>query len=601
MITVSDAWKALHLGQLLPEAYVELSYYITEPGLVDDVTSSGTEEAVFSKADQIKDFSLRSEPMFATFEHNAWVLNGKYNFVPSVTPFTGDVGYVSDEPSAEGGWETVSGLVESEYPYTSVALSKTPIYITISPIIGEGSLVYDASVSTTSYIIDGYDWPIGEDEYVNNTGFCFHTGWGGTPEFAATIASEAGTFTANPLLTLQLGSVHATAVPGITITFAPDRGEWATEFIVRAYNGVTLLATETVTGNTEPILVVDITGIVSYDKVTVEIVKWSLPNRYARIMEIALGLKQVYTKAELFGYEHTSSGNLASAELPKNSIQFKLDNTDGRWNPSNPTGLEQYLIERQTISVRYGFKINGSIEWVKVGTFYMSEWDTPSNGLEATFTARDSLEFMGAIYNGTRSGTLAAIATAALTQAGISSTLYSLHANLSAITVNFTADTTVYTISDILQMCAHAAECVIHQTSTGVITIAPLNTVTSDYAITQFNSFTFPEYTLSKELKSVSVNSDLGTAVNGVTGEILTSDNPLIETEAIANAVAAWLVGIYGDRRVLKGSFRPDPRAEVYDKITVTSKYATDVIYLTQIKYTFNGAFRGEYEGRVMA
>jgi len=512
MITVSDAWKALHLGQLLPEAYVEVSYYITEPGLVDDVTSSATGGAAFSKADQIKDFSLRSEPMFATFENNAWVLNGKYNFVPSPTPFTGDVGYVSD----------------------AVSLSDL-------------------------------------------------------------------TFTANPLLTLQLGSVHAAAIPGITITFAPDRNEWATDFIVRVYNGASLLLTDTVTGNTESVSVRDITGIEDYDKITVEIVKWSLPDRYARIMEIALGLKQVYTKAELFGYEHTSSGNLASAELPKNSIQFKLDNTDGRWNPSNPTGLEQYLIERQTISVRYGFKINGSIEWVKVGTFYMSEWDTPSNGLEATFTARDSLEFMGAIYNGTRSGTLAAIATAALTQAGISSTLYSLHANLSAITVNFTADTTAYTISDILQMCAHAAECVIHQTSTGVITIAPLNTFTSDYAITQFNSFTFPEYTLSKELKSVSVNSDLGTAVNGVTGEILTSDNPLIETEAIANAVATWLVGIYGDRRVLKGNFRPDPRAEVYDKITVTSKYATDVIYLTQIKYTFNGAFRGEYEGRVMA
>jgi hypothetical protein len=119
------------------------------------------------------------------------------------------------------------------------------------------------------------------------------------------------------------------------------------------------------------------------------------------------------------GYEHEQSADLLSGELPKNAIVFKLDNSTSKWNPDNPSGAEQYLIEKQTLRVKYGFRINGDIEWIKAGTFYMSAWNTPSNGLEASFTARDILEFCGEVYTGTRSGTLLSVAKAALAQSGI--------------------------------------------------------------------------------------------------------------------------------------------------------------------------------------
>ena len=208
MITVTDNWKALHTEKLLPEAYVEVSYYITEPGLVDDVTSSANVEQSYSDASQVKDFSLRNEPLFATFEGNAWVLNSRYKFLADSAPY-GDVGYVSS------------------------LISNSSQLFTTNPAI-----------------------------------------------------------TPNPVITLSLGSVHSVTIPGVSVTFAPDRNEWAEEFKVRIYNGVTLLSETVVTGNTEAFRLVDIIAFTGYDKVEVEIVKWSLPGRRARVIEIALGAKE---------------------------------------------------------------------------------------------------------------------------------------------------------------------------------------------------------------------------------------------------------------------------------------------------------------------
>ena len=56
---------------------------------------------------------------------------------------------------------------------------------------------------------------------------------------------------------------------------------------------------------------------------------------------------------------------------------------------------------------------------------------------------------------------------------------------------------------------------------------------------------------------------------------------------------------ILKDRKTVSGNFRPDPRLEVFDKITVVSKYATNTVYITEIKYTFGGSFKADYKGRI--
>jgi hypothetical protein len=319
-----------------------------------------------------------------------------------------------------------------------------------------------------------------------------------------------------------------------------------------------------------------------------------------------IGIKRIYTKKDLMGFEHEQSVNLLSAELPKSAIVFKLDNSHNKWNPDNPTGAEKYLIEKQLLTVKYGFLIDGEVEWIKAGTFYMSEWETPSNGLEASFTARDSLEFCGDLYTGPRSGTALSIVQAALEQAEIDSDTYVLdEASLGAVTTDFTEDTGDYTCAEILQMCANAARCALWHCRDGFLHMEPRAVELTDYVIGQLsdgvnNSYSHPEFSLTKELKAVDVNKGLGTATNSVKGNIQTVDNPLIINAATANAVAAWCRDCLKNRKIISGEFRADPRLEALDTVTVVSKYGSSSVQITDVKYTYNGAFRGTYEGRVV-
>lgn len=422
---------------------------------------------------------------------------------------------------------------------------------------------------------------------------------------SSNLSGADGTFEAIPTITITFGEVHYGTVPGLTMTWSKTYQEWAESFRVTAYNGDTQVARHEVRNNRKVISIAEV-AIAGYNKIVIEILKWCLPYRRARLSECLIGIKRVYTKNDLMGFDHEQSVNLLSAELPKSSIVFKLDNSNNIWNPDNPTGVEKYLIEKQMLTVKYGFMIDGAIEWIKAGTFYMSEWDTPSNGLEASFTARDSLEFCGDPYTGPRSGTVLSIVEAALEQSGINSDTYVLdEASLGAVNTDFTEDTTEYTCAEILQMCANAARCALWHCRDGFLHIEPRVVELTDYVIGQLadgvnNSFSHPEFSLTKELKAVDVNQGLGTAVNSVNGNIQTVDNPLIVDVDTANAVAMWCRDCLKNRKIISGEFRADPRLDALDTVTVVSKYGSSPVQITDVKYTYNGAFRGTFTGRVM-
>ena len=422
---------------------------------------------------------------------------------------------------------------------------------------------------------------------------------------SSNLSQADGTFSAVPTITITFSEVHYGTLPGLTLTWSKTYGEWAESFRVTAYNGDTMVTQTEVTENksaTTPVFV----PIQGYNRIVIEILKWCLPYRRARLTECLIGIKRVYTKADLMGFEHEQSADLLSAELPKNAIVFKLDNSQNIWNPDNPIGVEKYLIEKQLLTVKYGFHIDGGVEWIRAGTFYMSEWKTPSNGLEASFTARDILEFCGDVYIGPRSGTLLSIVQAALEQSGVASDTYVLdEAMLSAVNTDFSEDTSEYSCAEVLQMCANAACCCLWQCRDGYLHMEPRGVELTDYVIGQLpdginNSYSHPEFELTKELKSVNVNSGLGTAANSVNGNTQTVENPLIVDAATANAVASWCRDCLKNRKIVSGEFRADPRLDALDTVTVVSKYGSNSVQITNVKYTYNGAFRGTFTGRVM-
>ncbi len=505
MIPVSDAWKEIHKQPLLPETFVEISVGVTDVGVEDEMTVTGTNEAVFSRSRfSVRNTSSATPPKYATLEHNLWALDGSRGVVPSSSPYT------------------------------------TPGYVSQDDSLGGVSMVLD--------------------------------------------------------------EVRETSVPGLTITWSDEYGEYATDFKVEAKNGDTVVATTTVTGNTSVVTEVAL-ELTDYDSLTVTVLGWSEPLHRARIDFISFGHVMVFTKNDIFSYTHEQYGDLNSAELPKNSITFTLDNSDGIWNPSNPTGLARYLSERQRVIVRYGLDVDGVTEWIKAGTFYLSEWRTPSNGMEASFSARDSFEFL--------------VNEKAPAIMGKLSTLVELAAMRLPDDVAVKVDPALddYTVTELgedtraemVQMGANATCCVIRHDRDGNINIEPLNLTQTDYTITSALSYTHPEVTLSKPLREVSVrygeeNADTRYDLSvGNSGEKQTVDNPFVVSEDQAILVAEWVRDTMKQRKTVSGEYRADPRLDLFDLVAVESKYGTiDTVAITNIKYAYTGSFRGSYVGRVL-
>ena len=321
------------------------------------------------------------------------------------------------------------------------------------------------------------------------------------------------TFTSNPVVELTFPRVFYSYLPGLIIIWDMAHGDYAVDFKITLYKEGVKGIEETVTGNDTTRTVVDM-DINEYDKIVVEILKWSSPRRRARIARIHLGLSVTYEKGELFGtFTHSQEVDPLSATMPKMSLKFSINNVDDSYNPYNQAGISKYLAERQEIQVRYGYRTRRGIEWIPGGTFYLSGWDAPQNGLYANFEARDILEFMNGIFmkgvyrpNGI---SLKALAGEVLLDAGLperedGQPPWKLHESLNDIYT--VAPLPLVRHSECLQMIANAAGCVMYVDREGFLRIEPAPTSMTDYRVDNFNSYKRPEVALTKPLKQVDVS-----------------------------------------------------------------------------------------------
>jgi len=415
-------------------------------------------------------------------------------------------------------------------------------------------------------------------------------------------------FSPVPVITISFSTVHQNPIPGVTIQWSEAFNECAADFTVTAFNGSSVVASAAVSGNTENVTFTE-TEISGYDKIEIAIRRWCLPFHRARVEQITIGALKIFGGGELLGYSHNMFASPISAELPKTEVIFEIDNRDGLWNPDNPQGVYKYLMERQEITVRYGFKINGAVEWIAAGTFYMADWETPQNGISASFTARDILDFMTDPFNvSAGTYTLFELASMAFSQSNIPATpeggarweIDEALKNIS-VTVPVHTDGSVnfpYTCGETAQLCANAAMCVMHYDREGIMRIEPLSEILTDYLIDELTSYQNAEYKLTKQLKSVDVNDGQAVAQNSAAGEVQAIRNPLIGSAAHAANVAEWVKGILAKRKTLSGRYRADPRIDIFDRVRVKNKYAENAVVVDSLTFTYNGLFDGSYDGR---
>lgn len=435
-----------------------------------------------------------------------------------------------------------------------------------------------------------------------------------------------------PTATIEFKNVHTKIIPGVTIFWGTAYNEYAAHFIVTAYNGNTVVAKKEIVDNTSVASVVEM-DISNYNRITIHILSWCLPNRRARIDEIFVGIRKVYSKMDLMSYSHKQTVDPISTSLPKMEIRFSIDNSDDSYNPYNLNGLAKYLTERQEVKTRYGLKMNDkTVEWIKGGSFYLSEWYAKQNGISADFVARDLLEFMSAHYKDDVSAyydatsgqfkerSLYDLATQVFNVAGLpkndnGSDKWVIHDSLRYIYT--TAPLPDDTLANCLQLIANAGCCVLYPDRDGVFHIEPISTASTDYEINKFNSYSKSEITFSKPIKEVIVKryvytmgekgiesstTEVVTSI-GESGETITVDNPLVtdaDDNMRADVVGKWIGDYLKNRMTLKSTVRADVRLDALDLVTHENDYGTNKVCTTDVEFVFNGAFRGTSEGRVI-
>lgn len=406
----------------------------------------------------------------------------------------------------------------------------------------------------------------------------------------------------NASVQLSFGREMTNVIPGITITWSSEYNEYPKSFTVTARNGSTVVASKTFTDNKDvtTIATMELSG---YDSIFIETHDWCMPNRRHRVDGVAMGVGVTFTKCDLISFTHESEGDLCSGTIPKNSITFSLDNSTGVWNPDNPQGAVKYLAERQKLTVRYGMDIGGETEWVEAGTFYLSEWDTPAGGMEATFVARDIFEYLLNVpYPEGQDGDLQTFIEYAFDLANVPDDFqYAMSSTLSRFESVIDANRTA---AEVVQMCANSCGYIIKQDRIGKLHITPLVKESSGFTIQRRVALSEPEITLSKPLRIISIDYGESShcSVNvSSSGETQTVSNPMITTAEQCSLIAEAVRDSLVTRKSVNGEFRADPRLDVFDIVTVESKYG-DIypVALTYIKYQYNGSFWAKYSGRVL-
>lgn len=416
------------------------------------------------------------------------------------------------------------------------------------------------------------------------------------------ICDENGYFNAKPLITLSWESVHTALLPGFVIRWSELFDEYPIEYSIRVFNGEEIVYSLNNVENNSALNVI-IADISNLNRIEIEIKRWNLPNHRARLEQFYVGIIQAYNKENIMSFSMDDTIDILSGSFPKQNAVFVLDNIGSQWNPFNAQGQTKYLSEQQSIHIKYGMKFADNVEWIDAGILYLSEWSTPANGIQATFTAKNILTFMEVPYIGERAGTLFEIAEAAIGQIDLPDyATYYFDPLLKDKSVDFSEDTSDYNVDEILQMVANAGNCIMYQDRKGCFRIEPAQSELSDYIIGKQWLYSWPEVSLSKKLRNVVVNDGLAIVQNDADGADQTVNNPLITTGALAQSVGEWTANILKGRTTVSGTFRPDVRLSAGDIITIENQFSEsgNKIIVTSIKYSFDGGFKGTVEGRVI-
>lgn len=230
-------------------------------------------------------------------------------------------------------------------------------------------------------------------------------GWYGAAE-----CNGSGVWVTDPVLDLTFDTRPITnlIVVGDTVY-----NEYPVDFDIEIYEGVTLVYTNNVTGNTlvEWNLDISASNIDDATRMVLTVKKWSTPNRVVKITEFYSILLETYDGDVVDSFSLLEEriledgtlpvGNISANELDLSLNNMKITRENGQevidpFFPNNPNSPYDNVVTKNRKVIPYlGFKLaNGSYEYVKLGTFWTGDWKVTEQSPVANVACRDRMDLL---------------------------------------------------------------------------------------------------------------------------------------------------------------------------------------------------------------
>ena len=400
--------------------------------------------------------------------------------------------------------------------------------------------------------------------------------------------------------------------PGLTLTFDTKLNEFADSFKIEVYRDGALIYTKEVRGNLQSIYELE-ERLDQYTKVRITISKWCRGNRRARVVAVDFGLLKVFSDQELIKVDVLEELDTINNVIASNELRFTIDNQDRSFNILNPTGIYRFLRERQEVTCEFGVKVNDqAFEYVKMGNFYLDEWQVDEGALTASFTAYDITQMLDRYdYESDISYTASAYALCVgiLNRCRIKK--YKIDESLRMIYLNQRSEP--ITCREALQLIAIASLSVVYQDRDGYLCVEPLEGIikreryicyTGEESIVGIsipeidneaysktidldNAYSVPQIKLSTSIEQIIVHykvnqeertyqlkSSSSRSIR-VEGKTATLTNSFIADEKTAKKVALWLLEELRLNAEYTSNWRGNVAFECGDRIFIEDGFKT--------------------------
>lgn len=194
---------------------------------------------------------------------------------------------------------------------------------------------------------------------------------------------------------------------------------------------------------------------------------------YIQISLVSGGVTYTFDDNDISSAQKVSDVDPLSRRLPKETFTFSVFDYNGDYNPANPSGKWNGLDENAALTVKFGFEVNGAVEWLSPNYYLLDGKPTVSGGI-ATFKASSKLSHLtGTFYKGVcGSKSLYALACEVFADARLTASEYEVDSSLQSMFT--TSPMPISSYQNCLQMIAHAARCSIF-TESAIIRIVPFS------------------------------------------------------------------------------------------------------------------------------